>query len=119
MQFRYSDHPHYPNERKVTTLDYAHTVSRDESLKPQLYSWEWTSSEPMYPHVHVRRSDPNFDGLGKLHVPTGRVFFEHVLLFLILEHGIAPCRDDWRGVLTESFRRVSTFATWGGGPAPS
>lgn len=102
-------------ERKVSTVEYAHTVgSEGGSLKPQLYSWEWSMAEPKYPHVHVRRGHPVHGGLGKLHIPTGRVFLEYVLLFLIQEHNVVPKRDDWFEVLGESFRRVSTYATWGG-----
>lgn len=117
IQFVYSDHPDYPGERKVSTLLYAHTVGATDTLKPQLYSWEWSSAEPTYPHLHVRRGDPAFRGLGKLHVPTGRVFYEHVLLFMVKEHGVQPARDDWQKVLSENFRRVSAYARWGGGIA--
>lgn len=112
--FKYAESVKFPGERKVSTLEYAHTVSSDESLKPQLYSWEWAPQEPGYPHVHVRRSDPEYHGLGKLHIPTGRVFFEHVLLFLIAEHDVVPVVDDWKPKLSESLRRVSSFSTWGG-----
>lgn len=113
IAFEYSDHERFPGERKVSTVEYAHTVGCAESLKPQLYSWEWAPQKPHYPHVHVRRADPKFGGLGKLHIPTGRVFFEHVLLFLINEHGVVPVVDDWEDKLGDSLRRVSSFSTWG------
>lgn len=111
--FKYIAHEQYTGERKVSTLEYAHTVGRTETLKPQLYSWEWSPQKPDYPHVHVRRSDPDFHGLGDLHIPTGRVFFEHVLLFLINEHGVDPVVDDWQEKLGDSLRRVSSYSTWG------
>lgn len=112
--FKYIDNLQFPGERKVSTVEYAHTVSSDESLKPQLYSWEWAPQDPGYPHVHVRRSDPDYHGLGRLHIPTGRVFFEHVLLFLINDHDVVPVVDDWQDKLGDSLRKVSTFSTWGG-----
>jgi hypothetical protein len=114
--FSYVDDERWrPAERKVSTVEYAHTVgSQRGSLKPQLYSWEWSMAEPKYPHVHVRRGHPDHGGLGKFHIPTGRVFLEYVLIFLIQEHGVIPQRDDWLEVLGESFRRVSRYATWGG-----
>lgn len=120
INFTYVDHPQFPGERKVSTRLYAHTVGSTDTLKPQLYSWEWNSksSEPTYPHVHVRRSDPTYHGLGKLHIPTGRVFYEHVLLFLIREHGVTPCRADWSDVLRDCLHRVSTYSSWGGGLVP-
>lgn len=115
LGFDYEDDTRHPGERKVSTKEYAHTVGTSDSLKPQLYSWEWSESEPRYPHVHVRRSDPAFHGLGEHHIPTGRVYFESVLYFLIQEHGVVTHRDDWRDVLGESFRRVSKYSSWGGG----
>jgi hypothetical protein len=115
IQFTYAEHPRFPGEKKAATHQYAHTVGESETLKPQLYSWEWAAAEPTYPHLHLRRSDPAFEGLGKLHIPTGRVFYEDVLRFLIQEHEVEPARDDWDNVLVDTFSRVSTYATWGGG----
>lgn len=117
LQFTYADDQRFGGkERKVSTHHYAHTVAEAQRLTPQLYSWEWAASEPTYPHLHLRRSDPAFQGLGKLHIPTGRVFYEDVLLFLITEHQVQHVRDDWKSVLDDSFRRVSTFSSWGGRP---
>lgn len=118
MQFTYEDHPKFDGERKVGTHGYAHTLAESAELKPQLYSWEWAAAEPVYPHLHLRRSDRAFKGIGKLHIPTGRVFFEDVLLFLISEHDVEPVRDDWESTLTESYRRVVSFASWGDRPIP-
>jgi hypothetical protein len=116
FEFIFADDDRFSSpERKVVTHGYAHTVGESDSLKPQLYSWEWAAVEPTYPHIHLRRSDPAFEGLGKLHIPTGRVFYEDVLRFLVQEHGVQLARSDWREVLSETHRRVSTFASWGGG----
>lgn len=70
IQFVYDDDRRFTGERKVVTEDYAHTVGTSEQLKPQLYSWEWSRSGSPYPHVHVRRADPEYHGLGKLHIPV-------------------------------------------------
>jgi hypothetical protein len=75
LKFDYGDDARHPGERKVNTNLYAHTVGTAERLKPQLYSWEWAAAEPTYPHIHIRRADPGYHGLGKLHIPTERVFF--------------------------------------------
>jgi len=114
IQFRYEDDPRHPGERKVSTEHYGHTVGTSESLKPGLYSWEWSLAEPRYPHLHVRRGDPDYPGLAKYHIPTGRVFFEDVLRFLIADHNVECAREDWDVVLSESWRRVSIWASWGG-----
>ena len=117
IRFQYvADDRFTRGERKVSTDLYAHTVGTSDSLKPQLYSWEWSTAQA--PHLHVRRGDPDYGGLGKLHLPTGRVFFEDVLRFLVTEHGVPPARDDWQDVLGEGLRKVSMFATWGGGRRP-
>lgn len=124
LRFSYEDSSRFPGERRVKTTEYAHTVGESfENLKPQLYSWEWSSTEKQYPHVHVRRSNPDFHGLGKLHIPTGRVFFEHVLLFLLGEHDVEPvhahkAQNKWREILGDNLGRASKFSTWGGGQAP-
>jgi hypothetical protein len=111
------DDDRHTGERKVATLHYAHTVGESEDLSRQLYAWHWAADEPKYPHLHLFRSSPEFHGLGKLHIPTGRVFYEDVIRFLLDEHGVEPVREDWDAVLSDSFRRVSRHSTWGGGRA--
>lgn len=118
IRFVYVDSEKYPREKKVSTLEYAHTVGRTPELKPQLYSWEWNSAEPRYPHVHVRRGDPDHKGLGKLHIATGRVFLETVLLFLADDHGVRWTSENARQGLLDSLDRVMTYSTWGGGALP-
>ena len=118
LEIDYGDHPDFDGERKVNTFSYAHTVGRSDSLKPHFYSWEWAAVEPMYPHVHVRMKDPDYHGLGKLHIPTGRVFFEEILLFPLAEHQVAPQRDDSKAVLEESLRRVLMWSSWGSRQRP-
>lgn len=119
IQFTCEDDDLHPGERKVSTHHYAHTLGPSETFDTQLYSWEWAAADPTYPHVHLRRSDPEFHGLGKLHIPTGRVFFEDVARFLIEEHGVQPARDDWHEVLLDTHRRVSRHARWGAGSRPT
>lgn len=117
IRFEYvADNRFSPVERKVSTKYYAHTVGTSDCLSPQLYSWEWSTTET--PHLHVHRGDPEFRGLGKLHIPTGRVYFEDVLRFLLAEHEVVPKRSDWEEVIARNLRRVSGFATWGAAPDP-
>ena len=44
IRFRYGDHQgtiNRPKERKVYTEEYAYTLSEDDDLKSELYSWHW------------------------------------------------------------------------------
>jgi hypothetical protein len=116
ITFEYGDHPNYPGERKVNTLEYSHIVGEDENVERQLFSWEWDPTGWPYPHVHVDRGQAAAKGFGKLHVPTGRVFLEQVVAFLVRDLGVVPQRDDWEELLGANVRRVSRFATWGGLP---
>jgi hypothetical protein len=119
IKFEYIDHPERSGERKVSTLFYAHTVTVSESAG-ELFSWQWHpfEEEPSYPHMHVTGAEAQGRTLHKLHIPTGRVFLESVLIFLIMDLGVMPIRDDWSEVLYGNLGRLAKFATWGAaGPA--
>ncbi len=113
QRFMYGDHPEFKKERKVVTLGYAYTLSDDESLRPEWFSWQW-QSDAAEPHLHVGRGDPKFGSLGKLHVPTGRVAFEHILLFAIEEQGVvcAIGREAAVDQVKDCLRRFVAFRTW-------
>lgn len=114
LSFSYEDDSRYAGERKVTTRDYAHTVS--ETMDGgELFSWQWhpsTANRIDFPHLHVYRGVRESEGLGKLHIPTGRVAFEQVLLFLIDEMDVDLARADGRSKLDESFRKFKTYRQW-------
>lgn len=52
-------------------------------------------------HLHVH-SDRQLDGrwFGKLHLPTGAIRLEDIILLAIEELGAGPLREDWLAVLT-------------------
>lgn len=110
QRFCYVDDPKHPGERKVQTADYGYTIRDAEGR--ELFSWQWHPSlgEFDMPHIHIGRGVPG--DWGKLHVPTGRVAFEDVLLFLIRDYGVRPVREDGREVITESLRRFRSFRSW-------
>lgn len=114
QRFTYGDHPMYAGDRKVFTEEYIYTLANDEDLADELYSWQWHPAAFPEPHVHVMRGQSGAAGLGKLHIPTGRVAFEQVLKFAILDHGVVPAmdRDQAIAVLDESLRRFQAFRTW-------
>jgi hypothetical protein len=112
IQFSHVDREGFAGERKVSTLHYAHTVTTDEALQLERFSWQWHPSGWPYPHVHVY---PDGDkGFGRLHVPTGRVFLEAIIIFLIHDLGVKPASADWEEIVRSNLSRVSRYATWGG-----
>lgn len=118
LQFEYVDHPDRAGERKVRTCHYAHTVSRDDMSTDEVFSWQWHPLEtgPTYPHLHVHGTELLGQTLHKLHIPTGRVFLEDVLSFLIEDLRVTPASADWRTVLADNLGRVNTHGTWGTRP---
>lgn len=115
IRFEYVAHPVREGERKVSTLYYAHSLATDERLRDELFSWQWhpLETEPSYPHMHVTGGKVQSYALHELHIPTGRVFLESVVAFLIADLGVVPKREEWQAVLTENLARVSRFASWG------
>jgi len=111
IQFRHVDRGGFPGERKVSTLHYAHTITLDEALQIERFSWQWHPSGWPYPHVHIYPEGTK--GFGKLHVPTGRVFLEAIIIFLIHDLDVKPATDEWEAVIGANLQRVSRYATWG------
>ncbi len=63
--------------------------------------------------MHIGRAHPRLGELGRLHVPSGRIAFEQVLLFVIDELGVVPAREAAREVLGEVLERFRQYRTWG------
>jgi len=109
--YEYIDHAERSGERKVATRDYAYTLADGEERRNEIFSWQWhptTGKEDPHLHAHRGRSGT----LGKLHLPTGRIAFEDVLLFLVDDWGLTPCQDDGEQTLRESRSRFHAFRTW-------
>jgi hypothetical protein len=107
----------YEGEWKSRTLDYIYGVSMPgEDGDLELFRWDWhpmTTPAREQPHLHVRGSEPELSiPVERLHVPTGRVAFEEVVRFIILELGADPNREDWKEILAESEARFKKFRTW-------
>jgi hypothetical protein len=119
IQYEYVDHPNRQRERKVKTRYYTHTLTTDEAATNEQLSWQWhpLTNGPRYPHLHVHGHELLGKSLHKLHLPTGRVFLEDVLTFLIEDVGVKPARDDWQDVLERNLRLVNAHGTWGTRPA--
>lgn len=66
------------------------------------------------PHLHIARAQLNDDASidRRIHFPTGRVAFEQVALFLVVELGVQPARPDYQKVLDTCLGRFARWRTW-------
>jgi hypothetical protein len=118
QNYRLVPDPRYEGEWKTTTLQYNYSIwdrrDRDDAIK-RLLSWHWHpgSGKSDEPHFH---SYDGVDVCGRarsgLHVPTGRVAFESVVLFLIDELDCQPLRDEWRKTINDALTVFVRFRTW-------
>lgn len=100
-------------EWKVKTDRYAYTISFDQHLQQELASWHWHpgSSRIETPHVHAPLADEAGKKL-KLHLPTGRVSFEEIIVFMFDDLHVVPARSDWEAILWETLERFKTYRSW-------
>lgn len=105
--FHLAPDPRFDGEWKVFTDQYIYALSeRKEDIAKPMVSWHWhPRSGRDEPHVHV-------PSLPKRHVPSGRVSFESVLRFLIVDFGVRPERKDWSKVLADSEGRFREYRSW-------
>lgn len=115
IQFEFTENTRPSGGRKVSTRHYSHSVYLDEDAQVELLSWQWhpLDAGPTYPHLHVHGGDLVGQSLHKLHLPTGRVFLEDVLLFLLNDDIVDPAHPDAHGTLEENLDRLHRYGTWG------
>jgi hypothetical protein len=78
-------------------------------------AWHWhPDSGTMHePHMHVYCGGQiGGDPISKLHFPSERVAFEHVVQFVITELRVPPRRDDWQSLISAALERFVAFRTW-------
>ena len=63
-------------------------------------------------HVHVAGALPGFD-LNKIHIPTGRIAIEDVILLVVNDFDVKPKRG-WQKALAAERNWFETNQTWGG-----
>ena len=116
QRFSYGEHPKFPGERKVKTLEYAYTLSDDPTLERALFSWDWNPNSEVWcdPHLHVGRGDPTVEGFHKHHIPTGRVALEHVLKFAINGHDVRTVMPSGEAleIIEDCLRRFDLYKSW-------
>ena len=107
----------YQGEFKARTLAYVYRLSLDAAAEDsEILAWHWhplTTPDRTNPHLHVGVDQPELGvTFAKLHVPTGRVSFEEVVRFLVVDLGVQPARDDWEDVIGDTEARFREFRTW-------
>lgn len=98
---------------KIGTRKYSFSLKAGPDDSDEFMSWHWDRSETNWPEPHAhavveRRGIQAFD---RLHIPTGRVFFEEVLIFAIKEFH-AKCDETALDQLADMARRTRRWATW-------
>jgi hypothetical protein len=117
------------NKKRLNSREYIYQLSSTPEGKP-LYEFHWhpeqidrTTLEPKklepgenlpfpFPHIHVRITDKSFDNLNKKHIPSGRVAFEDVLLFLFTDCAIKPKKENWSNILQETRESFREAMSW-------
>lgn len=101
---------------KVRSTGYFYGVLDQDGREVFAYHWHPRS---LYrgPHLHTSPAAAvGMNGvslLHGLHVPTGRVAFESVIV-LLLEAGVPSRRNDATAVLDANIQRFERWRTWGG-----
>ena len=96
---------------RVPTLGYIHTVTLDEKLFVEFHWHPDDGSNVWCPHIHPRFAGSVRDR-GGIHIPSGRILIEDVLIF-VHERGTTPLKDDWEAVVSRIKQRVAGESTWG------
>lgn len=100
---------------KVRTRAYRHHVLTADTSEVALYHWHpGGTSRYEDPHAHVGTTQLRRAAIitGRMHLPSGRIAFEQVLMLLIREFGIEPRRDDHEAVIEDCFARFAKWRTW-------
>lgn len=84
-------------------LAYFYVLAQDRS---EILSYHWHpagSSSVRTPHLHVGAEIRVGERwLPKIHIPTGPIALQDLLILAIEELGVEPIRDDWRLILDQT-----------------
>jgi hypothetical protein len=98
---------------KTTSYTYGFTQKLRDGAEVELLHFHWErerSTQNPYPlgHLHIgpgllAHPTPIRAGdFHNAHIPTGRVSFESVVRFAIIELGVEPLREDWESALKKT-----------------
>lgn len=99
---------------RTQTAAYSYAIDDAEGNELLAYHWHpQARSAVTTPHLHVRvGAEIAGVSIHKVHLPTGRISIEQVVLLAIEDLGVQPRKDDWEGVLTQSQRDFEVSRTW-------
>ena len=99
---------------KVSTAEYNYNL-RDTDNRVVL-AFHWHPAERFkvrHPHLHLDQGARlGREDLHRTHIPTGRIFIEEVIRFIITELEVESLRDDWEKVLSEAEAAHQIWRTW-------
>jgi hypothetical protein len=102
---------------KIRTRAYFYHIVNDAMDEIVLFHWHPDSPGMVVdPHLHLGRSQlsPSAVISHRVHVPTGRIALESVIILAIKELGVIPLRADWEKILTGNLEDFARFRTWSG-----
>lgn len=111
QSFRMRQHK---REWTVSTEEYIYNVAEREDTRDYMFAWHWHPNQRPECHMHVDAKLSNGMTLSRRHLPTARISFEEVLLFLIEECAVIPADPGWRKVLEDNQQRHERYRTWWG-----
>lgn len=96
---------------QVSTLGYIHSVTVDDEPIVEFHWHPDDTSNIWYPHIHPRLAGGGRHR-GGMHIPSGHVFVEDVLIFAH-ERGAVPLKDDWTTITANAKQRLTVRASRG------
>jgi hypothetical protein len=98
---------------KVGIREYIYSLRSDRAPEHEFLAWHWhpTVARKPEPHAHSKSQHPDIPDFDQLHIPTSRIFFEDILLFLHEELG-ATCSEGGAERLKDLRSRTRRWATW-------
>lgn len=112
--FERDQRPGHEGGTKARVTKYIYVLQADQDPASELVSWHWhpdDAPERPDPHVHVRSDHEDLPGLRDMHLPSGRVLFEDVLLYAIKDLGVG-CQEGTEANLREMIERTRRYNTW-------
>jgi hypothetical protein len=118
--FHFERRPQLRTDWKVASDEYIYNVrsAADRDPASQMIEWHWHPQVRPECHAHVNGPLPGGFHLSGAHLPTGRVSFEQVLIFLLDELEIVSRQPEWRETLTSNHALHAAYRTWEGPGKP-
>ena len=100
---------------RVSTRYYKYAIEHQNGSEIFGYHWHPEGPSPItFPHLHIGPAAKigMAELVGRAHFPTGRVAFEDVVEFLILNFGVKPDRTLWQELVEKTRTLFTKHKTW-------